>query len=270
MPSETVARDDAIAGPWVQPRNRWQGASNSIHTDAVAQKIGMRGGTIPGTVHLSHFAPILTDLIGERWLSEGSVSMYYTYATLDGEEVRARVERPPTGASDNLQLRAWIETPEGREVCTGTVAVGHPDAVSYVRGLDLKNAARAEIRILEAMTPGLVMVDDPEFVVAEGADADGVIRDPQNMYRAMQPYSPGVTVTDAVGFFGATEVRLHAGPIRAGVPYHKHATVVAVGASPKTEFAWFDTELRDPDGRLIADMRHMTRWMKVSSSKWTA
>lgn len=270
MASETLAREDAIAGPWVKPRNRWQGASNSIHTDAVAKKIGMRGGTIPGTVHLSHFAPILTELFGDRWLSEGSVSMYYTFATLDGEEVRARVERPPVGVTDDVQLRAWVETPEGREVCTGTVAVGHPHAVPYVRGLPLANADRAEIRILEAMTPGLVMIDDPEFVVAEGADADGVIRDPQNMYRAMQPYSPGVTVTEAVGFFGATEILLRAGPIRAGVPYHKRATVAAVGASPKTEFAWFDTQLRDLDGRLVAEMRHMTRWMKVSSPKWTS
>ena len=45
-------------GTWVQPINRWQEAENSIHNDAVAQSVGMRGGTIPGTVHLrSHFGP---------------------------------------------------------------------------------------------------------------------------------------------------------------------------------------------------------------------
>jgi hypothetical protein len=196
--------------------------------------------------------------------------MYYTFATLDGEEVRAVVERPAAGAGHDVQLRAWVETPEGREVCTGTVGVGAPDAVPYVRGLPLNAAERSEIRILEAMTPGLELIDKADFAVKEGADPDGVVRDPQQMYRALQPYSPGVTVKEAVGFFGATEVALRAGPIRAGVPYRKTARVVSVGASPKTEFAWFDSELTDPDGRLVAEMRHMTRWMKVSSPKWAS
>ena len=269
MASETLVRTETLAGGWVKPRNRWQGAPNSIHSDAVARKIGMRGGTIPGTVHLSHFAPLMNELWGERWLRQGSISMFYTFATLDGEQVRAVVERPPPGAGEDVQLTAWVETPEGRKVCTGTVAVGRPDATAYVRGLELVNAGREEIRILDNMSPGLELLDKPDYVVKDGGDPDGVIRDPQMMYRALHPYTPGVTVTDAVGFFGATEVCLRAGPIRTGIPYRKTARVACVGASPKTEFAWFDSELRDETGTLVAEMRHMTRWMKVSSPKWT-
>ena len=271
MASETLLRDASIAGAWVQPRNRWQAGENSIHNDDVAKKVGMRGGTIPGTVHLSHFAPILTELFGDRWLKDGVISMYYTFATLDGEDVRAVVERPPAGVTENVQLKAWVETPQGREVCTGTVSVGRPDATPYVRGLPLKAADRSEIRILEAMSPGLELIDDGAFEVnPDAAGADGVVRDPQQMYRLLQPYSPGVTVKDAVGFFGATEVALRSGPIRAGQTYRKTARVVSIGASPKTEFAWFDSELTDAQGRLVAEMRHMTRWMKVSSPKWAS
>jgi len=274
MASETldVRETQALTGAWVRPRNRWQGAENSIHPDAVAQKIGMRGGTIPGTVHLSHFAPLMTELFGERWLARGEISMFYTFATLDGEEVRAVIERPPgdlgEGSLEDRQLVARVETPEGKVVAKGTVACGTPAEPGYVRGLELVEAPRDQIRILEAMRPGLVTVDKADFVVKEGADADGVVRDPQQVYRALQPYAPGVTVTDAVGFFGATEIRLRAGPVRGDVSYRKTARVVSVGASPKTEFAWFDSELTGADGRLVADMRHMTRWMKVSSSKW--
>jgi hypothetical protein len=277
MPSETLLNSGDLAterleGAWVRPRNRWQGADNSIHTDAVAKKIGMRGGTIPGTVHLSHFAPLMTQMFGERWLSQGQVSMFYTFATLDGEEVRAVIERPvgPSGDGplEDRQLKAWIETPEGKVVAKGTVACGTPAAPGYVRGLALVEAPRDEIRILAAMTPGLVTVEKDDFRVKDGADADGILRDPQEVYRALQPYSPGVTVTDAVGFFGATEIVWRNGPVRTGVPYRKTARVVSVGASPKTEFAWFDTELTDEHGELVAEMRHMTRWMKVSSPKW--
>jgi hypothetical protein len=278
MASESLTASPAaerLEGAWVTPRNLWQGADNSIHTDAVARKIGMRGGTIPGTVHLSHFAPLLTGLFGERWLEAGQVSMFYTFATLDGEAVRAVIERPMDeaggpgeGPLEDRQLKAWIETPEGKVVAKGTVACGAPAEPGYVRGLALVEADRGEIRILEAMTPGLVTVEKDGFRVKDGADADGVLRDPQEVYRALQPYSPGVTVTDAVGFFGATEIAWRAGPVRAGVPYRKTARVVSVGASPKTEFAWFDSELADAAGRVVAEMRHMTRWMKVSSPKW--
>jgi len=271
MASETLdgVRSEALVGEWVRPRNRWQGADNSIHTDAVAKKIGMRGGTIPGTVHLSHFAPLMSELFGERWLERGEISMFYTFATLDGEEVRAVIERPLEGALEDRQLVARVETPDGKQVAKGTVACGRPAEPGYVRGLELVEAPREEIRILAAMTPGLVTVEKEGFVVkAEGAGADGALRDPQEVYRALQPYSPGVTVTDAVGFFGATEIRWQAGPVRTGVAYRKTARVVSVGASPKTEFAWFDSELTDAAGTVVADMRHMTRWMKVSSPQW--
>ena len=280
MASETLEQaTERLEGAWVRPRNRWQGADNSIHTDAVAKKIGMRGGTIPGTVHLSHFAPLMTQLFGERWLERGEISMFYTFATLDGEEVRAVIERPlgvlGEGSLEDRQLTARIETPEGKVVAKGTVACGAPTAPGYVRGLELVEAPREEIRILAAMTPGLVTVEKDGFLVkageGEGAgagEAGGVLRDPQEVYRALQPYAPGVTVTDAVGFFGATEIVWRAGPVRVGVPYRKTARVVSVGASPKTEFAWFDSELTDAQGRVAADMRHMTRWMKVSSPKW--
>jgi len=268
MASETLLRTERLEGAWVTPHNRWQAGENSIHNDATAKKVGMRGGTIPGTVHLSHFAPLMTELFGEAWLRQGQISMFYTFATLDGEPVRAVVERPAEGPLENVQLLASVETPGGKTVAKGTVACGRPAAPGYVRGLELTDAPRSEIRILQGMTPGLVTVDREGYEVKEAADEDGVVRDPQQVYRALQPYSPGVTVTGAVGFFGATEIVWRAGPVRAATPYRKTARVVSVGASPKTEFAWFDSELRDAAGEVIVEMRHMTRWMKQGSKQW--
>jgi hypothetical protein len=263
-----VLTEDLVRGDWVRPQNRWQNAvPNTIHNDAVAKKVGMRGGTIPGTVHLSHFAPILDELFGERWLCEGSVSMFYTFATLDGEDVRAVVKRPRTDASDQL-LEAWVETADGKTVCKGTVSVGNPDGLPYVRGLPLEDAPRDQIRILKQMTAGQEIGAKDEYVIPADAGVDGVVVDPQQAYRSLSVYITGVELGPAVGFFGATEVAFRAGPLRTGVPYRKTGRVVCVGASPKTEFAWFDSELADPDGRIIAEMRHMTRWMKASHPAW--
>jgi hypothetical protein len=268
MASDTAVLEDVIRGDWVRPQNRWQNAGpNTIHNDAVAKRVGMRGGTIPGTVHLSHFQPILTELFGDRWLREGSVSMFYTFATLDGEEVRAVVKAPPPGAADAL-MEAWVETPDGKVVCKGTVSVGQPDGVPYVRGLPLQEAPRDQIRILTGMIAGQEIAEKADYVIPDDAGVEGVVVDPQQAYRSLSVYTTGVELGPAVGFFGATEVAFRAGPLRTGAPYRKTGRVVSVGASPKTEFAWFDSELSDADGRVVAEMRHMTRWMKASHPAW--
>jgi hypothetical protein len=266
--SAQMKQDDRIVGAWQQPVNRWQGAENSIHTDSVAKKIGMRGGTIPGTVHLTHFQPILRELFGERWLRDGSISMFYTYATIDREDVRAIVKRPPEGATD-IQLDAWVETKEGRVVCKGTVSVGRPAEKPYLRALPLESAAPGVPRILRQMTVGMEVPVRENLIVAEGL-SDGVVRDPQMMFRTLQVFPADVDTKPAVGFFGGTEIILHNGPIRGETPYRRTGKVVCVGESPKTEFAWFDSHLHDKAGQLIAEMRHMTRWMKVSSPLWSA
>jgi len=50
----------------------------------------------------------------------------------------------------------------------------------------------------------------------------------------------------------------------------KTGKVICVGDSAKTEFAWFESFLHDQNGKLIASMRHLNRWMKVSSPLWKA
>lgn len=75
----------------------------------------------------------------------------------------------------------------------------------------------------------------------------------------------GPHVAEAVGLFGAIEIRHHAGPVFFETPYRVSGEVVAVGASPKTEYVWFDNQAHDLDGRLVASMRMQLRWMKASS-----
>jgi hypothetical protein len=133
----------------------------------------------------------------------------------------------------------------------------------------LENAAPGATRILAKMKPGQEIPARENYFVKEDGE-DGALLDPQLMYRALAVFPPDVDTAPAVGFFGATEIVLHNGPIRTGVPYRKSGKVACVGESPKTEFAWFDSWLHDSEGKLIAEARHMTRWMKVSSPLWAA
>jgi hypothetical protein len=168
----------------------------------------------------------------------------------------------------NALMDAWVETKEGKVVAKGSLSVGSPAGTPYVRSLPLEQAKPGANRILSRMTVGTEFPADANFVVKDGEN--GVVRDPTEMFRALRIVFPDLLNQPVVGFFGASEVVLHDGPIRSGVPYRKTGRVICVGDSTKTEFAWFDSVLHDQDGKLIASMRHLNRWMKVSSPLWKA
>jgi hypothetical protein len=69
----------------------------------------------------------------------------------------------------------------------------------------------------------------------------------------------------AVGLFGAIEIAHRDGPIRLDATYTVAGRVAAVGYSPKTEYLWFDSTASDEEGREVASMRMLLRFMKASS-----
>ncbi len=266
--SEPPKQDGCLYGEWQQPINRWMDLPNSIHNAEVARPIGMRGGTTPGSVHLAHFRPLIERLGGERWYRTGSLSLFYTSATTHREDVRAVVRAPASDAAD-VQLECWVEMRDGKVAAKGSIAVGRPAEVPYVRAMALENATPGENRILAGLQPGLELPPIEKLELDPASAESGLILNPSAMYPALiMGFPRGSVQGRAVGFFGATEITLHAGPLRVGAPYRKTGQVACVGASPKTEFAWVDSQLWDGAGTLVAEMRHMTRWRKVSSPLW--
>jgi hypothetical protein len=259
-----------LVGEWQQPINKWSDQPGSIHNDEVAHKVGMRGGTIPGTVHLDHFVPLIKSEFGMRWFQQGSISMYYTFATTNKEDVRAIISKP--GGDQDEQVDALIETPDGKTVGKGTLAVGNPKAQPYVRTIPLENAPADQLRILSALEVGQATADNDDIILTEGGDSgeyEGIITSPSLMYTHMQAKLPRTEIAQAVGFFGATEIILRNGPIRLDTPYRSTGKVVCLGASPKTEFFYIDTCLYEKSsGELIAEMRKLTRFMKASAPVW--
>ncbi len=68
-----------------------------------------------------------------------------------------------------------------------------------------------------------------------------------------------------VGLFGAIEIRFHRGPVLIDREYTVTGEVVALSQTPKTEVLWFDSRALDSDGSLLAEMRMMSRQMKLFS-----
>ena len=284
--NDITIKEGWMYGGWRAPENLWRGLTTSIHDDSVAKKVGMRGGTIPGTIHLSLFAPIALKMFGDIWFEKGSLSLYYTFATTDREEVRAVVKMPPEGAHD-IQVEARIEMRDGKVVATGTLAVGEPKELSYLQALELKNSKPEDLRILsgfnvgddlqtrevlvtqEAANKGLEAITDHLDYYKGKSPWGNSILSPTAMYGVMSQgsYSLDATKVKAVPFYGATEIRNIAGPALVGIPYKSTGKLASVGVSSKTEYFWIDCFLEEKEtGKKIASMRHMNRFMKAGSS----
>jgi len=286
MPDDIKTENGFLYGGWRAPVNEWSAAPGSIHNDETAQKVGMRGGTIPGTVHLNLFAPLVLKLFGPQWFEKGTISMYYTYATTDREEVRAILAVPPQGEKDVL-VEARVEAKDGGQaVAKGTVSMGYPRKPSYLHALDLVDANPDNLRIMAGLRPGMALPEKEVLITREDATRRVAnITDPLDWYTGDSPWGgpilsisaayqalilvpvlPSEQEEGAVGFFGATEFKYINGPIKTDVPYIAHGYVICVGASAKTEFYWYDSYLGEKEtGKPVASMRKLIRKMKAGS-----
>ena len=74
---------------------------------------------------------------------------------------------------------------------------------------------------------------------------------------------------DFVGMFGAIELEFLDGPVFLDRDYLADGRVLALGESPKTEVAWYESTLREAkDGRPVARLVMMSRLLKASSTHW--
>ena len=277
--------DGLIVGPLRNSVNQAQEVRGSIHNDAVASKLGFRGGTVAGSIHLELFPPLLLEAFGPRWFERGTLSINFRNATTDREPVRAKLAQPSLDAKD-AQVAATIERNDGMLVGEGTASVGEVAEPSALLQIDLTRFETGDLRILEGVAAGDPI---PEAEVAMPAEHQrsrlNVITEPLEWYAESSPWggpvaSPATIVHylyghparvigkkagRAVGLFGAIEVRHVSGPLVLDETYRVGGEVVAVGESPKTEYVWFESYADAPDGRRVAEMRMQLRWMKASS-----
>ena len=290
----STIEDGMLRGPTRTPVNAHQGAPNSIHNDEVAGGLGFRGGTVAGSVHMDQFPPVLLEAFGPTWFETGSLSLQFRNATTSGEPVVALVGRPDPSdiVAGATQVPARMETPEGALVAEGTAGVGAHRLPTHLDAIDLRPADPSELRMFPHLSTGQVIVSYSASVDAGDAVGNGgsrLITEPLEWYSGLSPWggpiaSPSRIVHllwrrssaeltkstgGAVGLFGSIEIRHHQGPVMADHVYEVTSRVAAAGASPKTEYVWFDSEACEPStGERIASMRMQLRWMKASSSHY--
>jgi hypothetical protein len=279
-------QDGVLIGPVREPKNSASHlGAGSIHDDATAQKLGFRGGTVAGSLHMEQFPPLMVEAFGEDWLRTGGLSLYFKYATTDSEPVQA-FARKPTGN----RTEVWMDDSAGNRVADGTASVGGPDPDSTLRQRMKAMPAPEDLRILadvktgqagerlptriseEALAGRLAVVTEPLAAYTDPSIYGERIATPALQVQVMRPGEQSMLPRNSdygVGLFGAIELQLNAGPVFVEHDYECQSTVLAVGETPKTEYLYYEATLHEPgsDERVLT-MIMMLRFMKASSSLW--
>ncbi|XOV88439.1 MAG: hypothetical protein ACFHX7_00830 [Pseudomonadota bacterium] len=279
-----------ISGPLWSARN-WSAdaGEGSIHDDATAAKLGFRGGTVAGDVHMNQFPPVLQKIFGDSWFETGNLSLSFKNATIDRERVQVFAEPLAAGAT---QTRVWMAREDGMLVCSGTAAV-NDHTQSELQTKDLRPCDPALLKILHRLSPGLSLgcyevnaSPDKQF---ERFDR-GLISDPIDYYRHGSPWGDVIAcpstfieylwgypmaglqplVGESVGLFGAIEIGQVYGPFLLNRKYLLESEVICVGQSPQTEYVWYETRATNEQGQRVATMRMQSRVMKASSPAYGA
>ena len=124
----------------------------SIHDDKMAEDLGFSGAPIEGPTHFSQFVPLLAEVFGQTWFETGCISSHYLNMVVEGEEVRAFVERPAEGAT---MTRIWAEKRDGTAVLSGTASVGSGDELSELDQRRAKLKASDQLVILSELSVGM-------------------------------------------------------------------------------------------------------------------
>lgn len=275
-----------ITGPFRRPRNLASGlGAGSIHDDATASKLGFRGGTIAGSIHMDQFAPMLVSIFGDQWFEHGGISLYFTKATIDNEPVRAFAKREAGAPRATLRM----EDDRGDQICQGTASIGATDGESEVRRLLARQASAEKLRIFGHVKVGdsFENVESPVTEVSDlrldaiteclpaylGKDRwAGKVAPTSMVVHACRMVQSKILQrpTSVVGLFGALEVQYHNGPLIVGKTYNGRGRIVGLTESPKTENVWWEATLADPDtGKDVVTHLQYLRFMKASSEFYT-
>jgi len=300
--TDAFTQAPALCGPLRQPRQmlaeqRYDG-HKSIHDDAMAEGLGLRAGPIEGPTHFSQFDPLLYHVFGQAWFENGCISAHYQNMVVEGEEVRAFVERDP---SQPRFVHLQAHKRDGTPVLTGTASIG--DATGLPHELPLRIAKlrpptglviNRDLRVgqrgvaVEKMRVGFGshMGDHYPFTLA---DKLKVITEPSPWYTresgAESPWGRPIIPTEmisvllgatsaqsglsgrkpAVGLFAGQEIRLINGPLFVDQDYELEREIIALSESARTESVWVRTRVYDAATRVpVAEMILNGAVMKAS------
>ncbi len=259
----------------------------SVHDDQTAKQLGFRAGPIEGPTHFSQFEPLLAEIWGKEWFESGCLSAHYRNMVIEGEEVRAFVERPTEG---EIQVRIRAEKADGTEVLVGTASIGSdppqseletrlanlrpPGQLVILRDLEvgMRGAVVEEVRMDFDQNMGKLypfslnqklekMTERSPWFTEEGGGGSpwGRAIIPLEMVSVLLCYSGDLACFPrrgpAVGLIAGQQIRMIKGPLFVSEDYFVDREIIALSESRRTESTWTRVSVREPGSKdLVAEM----------------
>ncbi len=292
-----------LRGPKQMLADQEYGGHVSIHDDGMAERLGFRAGPIEGPTHFSQFVPLLADVWGQVWFESGCLSAHYRNMVVEGEEVRAFVERPVEGQK---QIRVRAEKSDGTEVLIGTASIAGseepteieariarlrpPEALVILRDLEvgMKGAEAETVRMdfdqhMGDLYPfslrqklAVITERSPWYTPEGGAGSPwGRAIVPLEMVSVLGEYSNHKARFPvrgpAVGLFAGQQIRMVKGPLFVSQNYRIERQIVALSESRRTESYWVRTSIfEEVSGDLCAEMLLNHATLKHSYANYDA
>ncbi|MGM0569849.1 hypothetical protein [Marinobacter sp.] len=274
-----------LCGPLREPRqmlaDQEYSGHTSIHDDSMAEKLGFRAGPIEGPTHFSQFVPLLAEVWGQDWFERGCFSAHFQNMVVEGEQVRAFIERPAPGTT---RVRAWAEKSDGTPVLEASASLGPDDGDTLLDQRMAKLRAPEKLVILSDLHVGMAGRKDEQVRMdpdqnmgklypfslnqkleritentpwySDGKSAPwGRAVIPLEMVSVLAEYSSkeaGFPVKQpAVGLFADQEIRMVDGPLFVGEDYLIRREIVALSESKRTESYWVRSRIYDASGETL-------------------
>lgn len=273
-----------LCGPLREPKqmlaDQQYSGHTSIHDDDMAEKLGFRAGPIEGPTHFSQFVPLLAEIWGNDWFERGCFSAHFQNMVVEGEQVRAFVERPAPGAT---RVRCWAEKADGTPVLEASASIGDagpslldermaklrsPERLVILADLHVgmtgaveeKARMGAEQHMGELYPFSLrqklerITENSPWYSSADDSPWGSAVI-PLEMVSVLAQYTGKQAEfpvkRPVVGLFADLEIRMIDGPLLVDENYLLRREVVALAESRRTESYWVRTSIYSADGQQL-------------------
>jgi hypothetical protein len=254
----------------VRARNTSAYAENKIHDDAVARRLGFRGGLVPGVTIYAYMTHPVVAALGPEWLERGTFSVRFRRPVYE-EELLTITARETARAEASITLEVTALNPRGEACALGMAALIRgsrpeiPDLAAYPNALlpaARPVATRERLADLEVLgSPELPA--DPSEAAAYLDEVD----EPLALYREPgAPAHPGLFIRQANRALDrnvlmgpwihvSSDVR-HLGLWRAGEPLATCGRVARLWEKNGNEYVELDLLMMAERLRPVAHVRH--------------
>ena len=294
---------DWMIGEFRMPRqmlgNQEYDGHLSIHDDKMAEDLGFAGAPFEVPTLFSQFVDILLSVFGDDWFVRGCISSHYQNMVVEGEEVRAMVEKSPT----NGLVRIAAEKRDGTPVLMGTASVGPDYGATELEQRIERLRPADQLVILADLQVGQKGAGNPEHVRMDMEQHMGEMYPfsnaqklqkiseshpyydqdspwgkpvvPLEMVSVLTQYTSGQSGFrsrgPAIGLFAGQQIKMLNGPLLIGEDYLLEREIIALSESRRTESNWILSRVyRASDKELVAEAILNSATLKDSYANYDA